>query len=149
VPCAQQPAHHNSENEKTKYLSWASKVTTGVTKILTGRRGNVIPTAAKIDLFACLILLDCKDTLHFSWDISLYTDPPALKAPRLPSQKVGSLPGDKAYDEPGDDYDEEDFDSIARPEWNMGEVHVVKLLSAPYWCMARFVDFMLFTLHCL
>jgi hypothetical protein len=143
VPSAQQPGTDNTEVDKAKYREWSAKVCSGVTQIITGRRGNVMQLSQKKDLCACLNLLEGSQDLIFSWDINLYTDPPPMKAPRVPSIKVGSLLGDKTYrecDEPDDDYDEDDLDSIARPEWNLGEVRVVKQLTTPYWYLARYID---------
>ena len=139
MPDAQQSKHHNKEADKFSYRDWL-KVTSGVTQIITGRRGFTMPQTAKLDLCACLNLLDAEEPLPFTWDISLYTNPPELKAPRVPTDKIGSLPADKTheqYADPEDDYDDDDLDSIARPEWNLGEVHVIKLPSAPFWTMAR------------
>jgi len=42
-------------------------------------------------------LIDGIQPLPFMWDITLYTNPPVLKPPRVPSDKVGSVPGDKTY----------------------------------------------------
>ena len=91
-----------------------------------------MPKTAKLDLCACLNLIDGDDPLPFDWDISMYTNPPPLKAPRLATAKVGSLRGDKKYSRPEseEDYDDEDLDSVARPQWSLGEVRIVKLTVA-------------------
>ena len=94
---------------------------------------------SKLDLCKCLNLLEGEVPLPFVWDISIYTDPPELKAARVPTAKVGSMPGDKTYEElSDDDYDDDDLDPITRPQWNLGEVHIVKLSMAPHWTMARY-----------
>lgn len=140
VPDAQQPSNDNSEPDIDKHREWSSKVSTGVTQIIQGRRGNFMPTSAKLDLCACLNLHDGTEDLKFDWDTSIYTSPPPLKLPRLPTDKVGLLPGDKPYrlfEEPDEDYDEDGLDLIARPELNMGEVRVAKLTMPPFWAMIR------------
>lgn len=140
VPNAQQPSRQNSEIDKARYREWASKVTSGVTHIITGRRGQAMTKEQKIDLCHCLNLLDSKSELMFDWDISLYTNPPELSAPRVPTAAVGSLTGDKTYrdyENPEEDYDEDEIDPIARPTWNLGEVRIVRLPFAPFWSMAR------------
>lgn len=134
--------HHNKEEDKAAYRDWATKVSTGVAQIINGRR--TINEKAKLDLCACLVLLDGKAPLPFDWDITLYTEPPALRAPRLPTAKVGPLPGDKGYKQyvdPEEDDDDGDLDDpIARPKWNLGEVQIVKMTAAPFWIMARYID---------
>jgi hypothetical protein len=142
VPDAQQPMHENKENDKAAYREWASQVATGVTQILSGRRGDGIPHKAKLDLCACLNLIDAIDPLPFDWDISMYTNPPPMNAPRLATAKVGSLRGDKKYSHPesDEDYDDDDLDSVARPQWSIGEVHILKLTVAPFWAMVRYTE---------
>lgn len=140
---AQQPMHHNKEKETREFEEWAAVVSKGVSQIINGPRANVIPTKSQLDLAACLNLLEGSLPLPFDWDISIYTNPQELKAPRLPTAKVGTLPGDKSYKraDSDDDYDDEDLDAVARPQWQMGEVRIVKMQVAPYWSMARYMAF--------
>jgi hypothetical protein len=137
VPNAQQPAFNNKKEDKDKYNEWSSKVCKGVTNIMTGRRGKVMTIEQKQDLCACLDLLESHQSLMFSWDISLYVKPPALNPPRTPTAQIGSLPGDLKYEDPDDDYDDDDYDAVARPDWNLGEVRIVKQITTPFWYMAR------------
>jgi hypothetical protein len=138
VPNAQQPAFNNKKEDQERYKEWSSKVCAGVTKIIGGRRGKIMTLAQKTDLCACLDLLESHQNLMFSWDISLYVDPPALKPPRIPTAQIGSLPGELKYEDPDDDYDDDGYDAIARPEWNFGEVRIVKQITTPYWYMVRY-----------
>ena len=135
--------HGNNATDTAAYRDWASQVSTGVTQILSGRRGNVMPRKAKIDLCACLNLLDGNEPLPFAWDIGLYTNPPPLNAPRLATATVESQPGDRTCSraDSDEDYDEDDLDAVARPQWSIGEVRIVKLTAAPYWAMARYCFF--------
>ena len=56
----------------------------------------------------------------------------------MPTAKVGTLPGDiTVQDQSDDDYDDDELDPVARPQWNLGEVRIVKLVTAPHWTMAR------------
>lgn len=126
-------------------MEWSSRVCAGVTKIITGRRGNVMEFKHKHDLCACLNLLESSQNLMFSWDISIYSNSPPLKQPRVASAQVGSLIGDLKYEDPEEDYDDEGYDAIARPEWNRGEVRIVKQITTPYWYMARYVLFAFLT----
>jgi len=140
VPDAQQPTQRNSKPDQESHKKWAAKVNEGVSAILTGRRKWEIPVKSQTDLCMCMNLLDAITPLPFSWDIDIYTNPPPLRAPRVPTEKVGSLIGDKPYKEFEDsdgDYDDDDLDPIARPEWNPGEVHILKLPETPFWGMAR------------
>ena len=95
MPDSQQAMHDNNPTYKAAYRAWASQVSTGVHQILSGRRGNVMPQKPKLDLCACLNLLDGDDPLPFAWDTSLYTNPPPLSAPRLATARVGSQQGDR------------------------------------------------------
>ena len=61
-----------------------------------------------------------------------------LRPPRVPSDKAGYLPGEYKEAGPlGNDYDDDDLDPITRPDWNVGEVRIVKLSTTPFWAMAR------------
>ena len=143
VPNAQQPMHDNKKKKKAEYRNWASKVTKGVTDIMNSRRANVMSHKAKLDLCTCMNLLDGTLPLPFIWDTGIYINPGALRLPRLPTAKVGSLPGDKTYREEvySDDDDDDLLDPIARPQWSMGQVRIVKLPTAPFWTMARCLFF--------
>lgn len=143
MPDSQQPMHDNNANDEAAYREWASQVSKGVHQIISGPRGNIMPHTAKLDLCACLNLIDGEDPLSFAWDISMYTNPPPLNAPRLATDKVRSIRRDKAYSRPDsdEDYDEEDLDTIARPQWNRGEVRILKMTEAPYWAMVRYISF--------
>ena len=146
MPDSQQAMHDNNPTDKAAYRAWASQVSTGVHQILSGRRGNVMPQKPKLDLCACLNLLDGDDPLPFAWDTSLYTNPPPLSAPRLGTAKVGSQQGDRTYSRPDsdEDYDDDDLDSVARPQWCAGEVRIVKLTEPPFWAMVRYINFEIF-----
>ena len=140
VPDAQQPNRNKSDVEKTKHVEWKNKVIDGVTKIIKGRRGKFMSYNVQIDLCKCLNLLDGANTLPFDWEISMYTNPPALKPPRLPTDKMGVMLGDKTYkdfQEPDIDDDNNDMDAIERPTWNLGEVHIARIPLPPYWAMVR------------
>ena len=130
--------HDNKEADKATYREFVSKVTTGVTQIINGRRGHVMPMEAKKDLCACLNLLDATEPLPFLWDISLYENPQEIRPPRVRTSKVGALLGD--FKDLADDDDDIDLDPIARPEWNVGEVRIVKLSASPYWTLARLIS---------
>ena len=74
----------------------------------------------------------------------MHCAPSQLRPPRLPTSKIGSLPGDKPYkecDPLDDDYDEDGLDFIERPNWNLGEVHIMRQATPPYWGMARYFKF--------
>ena len=43
----------------------------------------------------------------------------------------------RRFEDSDGDYDDDDLDPIARPEWNPGEVHILKLPETPFWGMAR------------
>ena len=69
------------------------------------------------------------------WDITLSTNPPVLKLPRVPTDKVGSVPGDKTYQgqhESDEDSEDDPLEPIARPKWSMGQVHIIKQNTTPY-----------------
>ena len=129
VPDAQQPNKHGKAKNQMEHAQWAKKVNKGLTEVITGSRGSLLPEPSQIDLCKCMNLLTGATPLPFDWDIDLYTNPPELRRPRVPTDKVGTLPGDKGYkniDEDGvdDDYDDDDYDPIKRPTWNDGEVHI-------------------------
>lgn len=139
VPPAQQPGRHNAVAEIEKHVNFTKAVNAGVTNILTGRRGFAISHKSKLDLCHCMNLLESKEDLDCDWDFSFFASPSRLKSPRLATEKVGKLAGDKQYDEPSDD-DDIDYDPIERPEWTMGEVHIVAMPKSPYWTLARFAS---------
>lgn len=129
--------HHNPKDDVVAYRAWAGQVSAGVCQIINGQR--IIPVPSQLDLCRCLNLLAGEDPLPFDWDIDMYTNPPALKPPRLATASVGSQPGDKVHNEcENSDDDDEGLDAVARPLWTIGEVHVVKLPAPPHWTMARF-----------
>ena len=132
--------HRNTDFKSKGHRKWATKVNRGVSEIITGRRGFFMSDAAKLDLCTCMDLLDAQEPLPFNWNIELYTKPPPLNPRRAPTTKVGKLPGDKTFDYYEgieNDYDEDDLDSVARPEWNPGEVRILKQTAPPFWAMAR------------
>ena len=98
---------------------------------------------AKLDLCACIDLLESTDDLMFDWDTTIYlntTLPSTSSRPR--KDIIGLLPKDmmyKDYVDPEDDYDDDDLDLVSRPTWCLGEVHVAKKSSHPYWKMIRYV----------
>ena len=94
----------------------------------------------------CLGLLDAKEELPFIWDTSIYTNPGALREARLQGA-VGTLIGDTNYQEPGEDYDD-DNEATERPNWQLGEVRVIRLASPPFWAMAR-LELIVFSLFVL
>ena len=142
VPPAQQPMNSNTEVKKAEYRTWAQRVNHDVSEIINGRRSYQMTNGAKNDLCACMNLMDAKEPLEFDWDIELYTNPSVLKAPRVPTEKLGSIPMEKPYkdcDQPDDDYDDDDLDPVDRPDWNIGEVRILKLATTPFWGMARYI----------
>ena len=138
MPDSQQPMHDNNAKETEAYHDWASEVSKGVHQILTGHRAHFIPEKSKLDLCACLNLLEGDDPLTFDWDITMYTNPPPLRAPRLQTAKVR---GEQKYSGPDsdEDCDDDELDTIARPQWSIGEVRIVKMTVPPFWAMVRYV----------
>ena len=121
-------------------MVWKDRVVAGVTQIIASRRGHYMAHSAKINLSKCLELMEGTQKLIFDWDISLYTSPPPLKAPRPPSEKVGAMTGEKKYpdfQELDIDDDNNDLDAVERPTWNIGEVHIARIALPPYWAMVR------------
>ena len=151
VPDAQQSMHtQESEENQEKHQTWAQQVIKGVGEIISGRRGKELNLASRLDLCICMNLLKVETPLPFLWDIDIYTKPPPLKPPRVPTEEVRSLIGDKPYKEcndSDDDYDDDDLDPIARPEWTQGEVRIIKLGRTPFWAMARLLHLKHVNLH--
>ena len=142
VPNTQQPNKHGKKKKQLEHISWAKKVNKGLTEVITGSRGCLLPEESQVDLCKCMNLLTGETPLPFDWDIDLYTNAPELRRPRVATDKIGALPGDegyKSFDADGieDDYDDDDLDPIKRPKWNRGEVHIIKLNAPPFWAMAR------------
>ena len=142
VPPAQRSILKSSEQKKEvarveHYKTFVSEVSKGVMSIMMGPRSYVFSDANQVDLCACIDLIENERELAFDWDIKLYTNPPKLKAPRLPTEKMGAQIGDKAYDEPADDEDL-DYDPVERPEVFRNDVHLIQMYNAPYWSLARY-----------
>ena len=136
VPDAQQPMRDNSQDDQAAYRGWAKEVSKGVDEIIRGPRGKGLTMQTQRDLVTCLDLLDGTTSLPFDWDITMYTNPPPLNATRMGKSALG----DKTVDPEGNvDDDDEDLDSVERPQWSKGEVHIVKLPAVPFWTMARYV----------
>ena len=128
---------NNARDEKA-YRDWASQIATGVEQIITGRRGTIMSRDAKLDLCNCLNLMDGKEPLPFDWDVTLYTNPPPLPTYGPPKKHVNSVNHTPPGDASDEEYDLSDMDTVARPHWSIGEVHIVKLTASPFWTMARY-----------
>jgi hypothetical protein len=140
VPHAQQQ-HHSMGSAKAKekqamqHMAWVKRVEKGIHKIVEGPRRIKMNEKSKHDLLLCLELMGCKDTLQFDWKLELYTNPPALRSPRIDNDDVGLLEGDSREEVNTDEEQEED--GIPRPNWTRKEVHIIAVEAHPYWAMAR------------
>jgi hypothetical protein len=138
VPPAQLANKSNSITKQQEFSKWAERVKHGVLRMVATPRGqSSMTTDNKSDLLACCQLMTCEEELLFDWDITMYTNPPEMKAPRIPTLEVGRLQGD--YKENTDD--EEEYDVAERPKWSIGEVHLMALESYPYVALARYVSY--------
>lgn len=135
VPVSQQPMRGNNQKDIHAYTEWASDISSGVLQIINGPRGHTMSADAKTDLCTCLNLMRGSEQLPFAWDISLYVNPPPLPAHKESRSTVTArLP---VAEDSEDDYDLGDLDSVVRPQWSIGEVHIVKVSTPPFWIMGR------------
>ena len=124
---AQQPTQFDptvraQELKAQEHNQWYKRVRDGTHKLLNGPRRHMIPPESQQDLLQCLELMACKEPLKFDWDITLYTTPTPLRAPRVQSATVGQLEGD-----------------FSRPD-----LHLIATEAPPWWALARFAFFFFF-----